>query len=173
MSVAMYPKVAKDFFRMREKYRPAKHLDTRNFFIGPTVGDTIDVKIARGKILHIKTVAVSDEMTAAGEREVFFELNGQLRSVFIRDENASKEMKIHPKAVKGDKNQVGAPMPGTVLTIKVKDGDKVEKGQPIAVLSAMKMEMIVQAPKAGTIATLNITTGMKLEGGDLICTLKD
>ncbi|XP_047028787.1 pyruvate carboxylase, mitochondrial-like [Helicoverpa zea] len=173
MSVAMYPKVAKDFFRMREKYRPAKHLDTRNFFIGPTVGDTIDVKIARGKILHIKTVAVSDEMTAAGEREVFFELNGQLRSVFIKDETSSKSMKIHPKAVKGEKNQVGAPMPGQVITIKVKEGDKVVKGQPIAVLSAMKMEMIVQAPKAGTIATLNITTGMKLEGGDLICTLKD
>lgn len=48
------------------------------------------MKIERGKTLDIKTLAVSDEMTAAGEREVFFELNGQLRSVFIRDENASK-----------------------------------------------------------------------------------
>lgn len=48
------------------------------------------MKIERGKTLDIKTLAVSDEMTAAGEREVFFELNGQLRSVFIKDENASK-----------------------------------------------------------------------------------
>lgn len=59
------------------------------------VGGTIDVNIERGKTLHIKTVAVSEEMTAAGEREVFFELNGQLRSVFIRDVKASKVISIY------------------------------------------------------------------------------
>lgn len=173
MSAAMYPQVANDFFRIRDKYGPVKHLDTKTFLVGPTVGETIEVKIERGKTLDIKTVAVSEEMTAAGEREVFFELNGQLRSVFIRDENASKEMKIHPKAVKGHKDQVGAPMPGTVLSVKVKEGDKVEKGQPIAVLSAMKMEMIVQAPKAGTVGAVSIMTGQKLEGDDLICIISD
>ncbi|XP_073946013.1 pyruvate carboxylase isoform X1 [Choristoneura fumiferana] len=172
MSAAMYPQVAKDFFRIREKYGPVKHLDTKTFLVGPQVGDIIEVKIERGKTLNIRTVAVSEEMTAAGEREVFFELNGQLRSVFIRDENASKEMKIHPKAVKGDKKQVGAPMPGTVLSVKVKEGDKVEKGQAIAVLSAMKMEMIVQAPTAGTVQSVLITNGQKLEGDDLICTIE-
>ncbi|XP_038212521.1 pyruvate carboxylase, mitochondrial isoform X2 [Zerene cesonia] len=173
MSAAMYPQVANDYFRIRDKYGPVKHLDTKTFLVGPTVGETIEVKIERGKTLDIKTLAVSEEMTAAGEREVFFELNGQLRSVFIRDEKASQEMKIHPKAVKGDKSQVGAPMPGTVLTIKVKEGDKVDKGQPIAVLSAMKMEMIVQAPQAGTVKTVAITNGQKLEGDDLICTIEE
>ncbi|XP_049874990.1 pyruvate carboxylase, mitochondrial isoform X4 [Pectinophora gossypiella] len=172
MSAAMYPQVAKDFFRIRDKYGPVNLLDTKTFLVGPTLGETLEVEIGRGKTLLIKTVAVSDEMTAAGEVEVFFELNGQLRSVYIRDEKASKDMKIHPKAVKGDKNQVGAPMPGTVLTIKVKVGDKVDKGQPIAVLSAMKMEMIVQAPKAGTIQSVEITNGQKLEGDDLICTIE-
>ncbi|XP_060804065.1 pyruvate carboxylase, mitochondrial isoform X2 [Amyelois transitella] len=172
MSAAMYPQVANDYFRIRDKYGPVTLLDTKTFLTGPTVGERIEVKIQRGKTLDIKTLAVSEEMTAAGEREVFFELNGQLRSVFIRDENASKEMKIHPKAVKGDKNQVGAPMPGTVLTIKVKEGDKVEKGQPIAVLSAMKMEMIVQAPRAGSVQAVLITNGQKLEGDDLICTIE-
>ncbi|XP_063364883.1 pyruvate carboxylase, mitochondrial [Cydia amplana] len=172
MSAAMYPQVANDFFRIREKYGPVKHLDTKTFLVGPTVGDSIEVKIERGKTLDIRIVAVSDEMTAAGEREVFFELNGQLRSVFIKDETASKEMKIHPKAIKGDKNQVGAPMPGTVLSVKVKEGEKVEKGQAIAVLSAMKMEMIVQAPKAGTIQSVLIQNGQKLEGDDLIATIE-
>ncbi|XP_022114673.2 pyruvate carboxylase, mitochondrial isoform X2 [Pieris rapae] len=173
MSAAMYPQVANDYFRIRDKYGPVKHLDTKTFLVGPDVGETIEVKIERGKTLDIKTLAVSDEMTAAGEREVFFELNGQLRSVFIRDEKASQEMKIHPKAVKGDKGQVGAPMPGTVLTIKVKEGDKVDKGQAIAVLSAMKMEMIVQAPQAGIIKSVAITNGQKLEGDDLICTIEE
>lgn len=57
--------------------------------------------------------------------------------------------------------------------IKVKEGDKVDKGQAIAVLSAMKMEMIVQAPQAGTIKSVAITNGQKLEGDDLICTIEE
>lgn len=59
-------------------------------------------------------------------------------------------------------------MPGQVIDIRVKVGDKVEKGQPLIVLSAMKMEMVVQSPKAGVVTKLEIQDGMKLEGDDLI-----
>lgn len=101
---------------------------------------------------------------------------------------------MHPKAVKGNKDEVGAPMPGTVIgkffsfmkrksrlklhfsslhsDIRVKEGDHVEKGQPLVVLSAMKMEMVVQAPRAGTIKKLEIANGMKLEGEDLLLTME-
>lgn len=63
-------------------------------------------------------------------------------------------------------------MPGTVIDIRVKEGDHVEKGQPLVVLSAMKMEMVVQSPRAGTIKKLEINNGMKLEGEDLLCTIE-
>lgn len=56
--------------------------------------------------------------------------------------------------------------------IRVKEGDHVEKGQPLVVLSAMKMEMVVQSPKAGTIKKLEISNGMKLEGEDLIMVIE-
>lgn len=81
-------------------------------------------------------------------------------------------MHIHPKAEKSNKNQVGAPMPGTVMEVRVKVGDTVEKGAALVVLSAMKMEMVVQAPKAGVVKTLEINVGMKLEGDDLLLTLE-
>lgn len=58
------------------------------------------------------------------------------------------------------------------LEIKVKEGDKVEKGAAIAVISAMKMEMVVQAPMAGVVKAVSITNGLKLEGDDLICTIE-
>lgn len=63
-------------------------------------------------------------------------------------------------------------MPGQVIDIRVKVGDKVEKGQPLIVLSAMKMEMVVQSPKAGVVKKLEIQEGMKLEGDDLILVIE-
>lgn len=70
--------------------------------------------------------------------------------------------------MKGVKGSVGAPMPGSVIEVKVKVGDKVEKGQPLIVLSAMKMEMVVQSPVSGTIKKVIAQKDMKVEGDDLI-----
>lgn len=81
-------------------------------------------------------------------------------------------MHIHPKASKSVKGQVGAPMPGTVMEVRVKVGDSVEKGAPLVVLSAMKMEMVVQAPTSGKVKSIDISEGMKLEGDDLLLTLE-
>ena len=79
---------------------------------------------------------------------------------------------MHPKAVRGVKGSVGAPMPGEVLAVKVKVGDKVEKGQPLAILSAMKMEMVVQAPISGVVKSISAEKGMKLVGDDLLLNIE-
>lgn len=81
-------------------------------------------------------------------------------------------MHIHPKASKSNKGEVGAPMPGSIMDVRVKVGDKVEKGAPLVVLSAMKMEMVVQSPIAGTVKQVDIQVGMKLEGDDLLLTIE-
>ena len=83
-----------------------------------------------------------------------------------------QELHIHPKAEKSVKGQVGAPMPGSVIDIRVAVGDKVEKGAALVVLSAMKMEMVVQAPVAGVVKSLDIKPNMKLEGDDLLMTIE-
>ncbi|ESO94166.1 hypothetical protein LOTGIDRAFT_232430 [Lottia gigantea] len=167
MSAALYPSVTDEYLEFTDKYGPVDCLDTRMFLVGPKVATETEVEIERGKTLSIKTLAVGD-INKAGSREVFFELNGQLRSVHIKDTEAMKEMHFHPKASKGVKGSVGAPMPGEIIDIKVSVGDKVVQGQPIVVLSAMKMEMVVNAPMDGTVKSMSIEKGMKLEGSDLL-----
>ncbi|XP_037086554.1 pyruvate carboxylase, mitochondrial-like isoform X1 [Pollicipes pollicipes] len=172
MSYAMYPDVATEFFQFREKYGPVDKLDTRIFLVGPRVAEEFEVTIERGKTLHIKTLAMAADLTRSGEREVFFELNGQLRSVLIRDTEAAKEIEVHPKADPGDKRSVGSPMNGTILDVRVKPGDAVTKGQPLVVLSAMKMEMVVQAPANGVVKTVEVDGGVKVTADDLLVTLE-
>lgn len=172
MSAALYPQVTKEYLDFSDKYGPVDKLDTRIFLVGPKVGEEFECTIERGKTLGIKTLAVAEDLTENGEREVFFELNGTLRSVLIRDKDAGKEMEIHPKADKTNKKQVGAPMPGTVIDIRVKPGEKVEKGTPLVILSAMKMETVVQSPVAGIVKTIDVNMGMKLEAEDLIITVE-
>lgn len=77
-------------------------------------------------------------------------------------------MHFHPKALKDVKGQVGAPMPGKVIDIKVKEGGQVEKGHPLCVLSAMKMETVVNSPVTGTVKKIYVKPEMSLEGDDLI-----
>lgn len=172
MSSALYPQVTDDYLTFKEQYGPVDKLDTKIFLTGPKVGEEFEVTIERGKTLGIVTLAKADDLNEKGEREVFFELNGQLRSVFIKDKNSTEEVHIHPKAAKSDKKQVGAPMPGTVIDVRVKVGDVVEKGHPLIILSAMKMETVVQSPVAGKIKSLDVEMGMKLEAEDLLITME-
>lgn len=90
MSAALYPEVTNDYLTFKESFGPVDKLDTRIFLTGPKVGEEFDVTIEKGKTLGIKTLAMCEDLTANGEREVFFEMNGQLRSVFIKDKEAVK-----------------------------------------------------------------------------------
>ncbi|XP_030076137.1 pyruvate carboxylase, mitochondrial isoform X1 [Microcaecilia unicolor] len=167
MSAAMYPKVFDEFKDFNSQFGPVECLSTRLFLDGPKIAEEFEVELERGKTLHIKALALGD-LNKAGQREVFFELNGQLRSVLVKDTQAMKEMHFHPKALKDVKGQIGAPMPGKVIDINVKEGGKIEKGQPLCVLSAMKMETVVNSPMSGTIKKVFVKPDMHLEGDDLI-----
>ena len=68
-------------------------------------------------------------------------------------------------------NKVTAPMPGTILQVKVSQGQSVKKGDVICVLEAMKMENDIPAPCDGVIASINVQKGASVNAGDVLASI--
>lgn len=67
--------------------------------------------------------------------------------------------------------QVKAPMPGTILDVKVQAGQSVKKGDVLVILEAMKMENEICAPSDGKITGVNVRKGDSVETQALLCTI--
>jgi pyruvate carboxylase len=138
-SYVMYPKVFEDYKKFTLKYGDLSVVPTRYFLSRPAINEEFHVELERGKVLILKLLAVGPLSEQTGQRDVFYEMNGEVRQVTVDDMHAAVENVKREKADPNDTTQVGAPMSGVVVEIRVKDGVEVKKGDPIAVLSAMKM----------------------------------
>ncbi len=176
-----------EFEKRREELKKMgllkKEEDALTYAIYPEVG----LKFLKGEIkpeftsdqLPLKKqIAVPKEVSKTGEiskepRTYTVEVDGQSYKVKIQDgsENiAVSETKpaVTSKPAGGPTVDVKSPMLGTVNKILVNVGDKVEKGDKIAVLEAMKMESDVVAPQAGTISDILVSPGQQVEANAVI-----
>jgi acetyl-CoA/propionyl-CoA carboxylase biotin carboxyl carrier protein len=137
-------------------------------------------------VVHDGTVAVGDgprraahgqlegdalAVTLDGKRRVWaFAEDGAVTRVGIggRAWNLREEVAELGRDGGGAGAALEAPMPGSVLAVRVSDGDSVRAGDVLVVLESMKMELEVIAPAAGTVQGLAVTVGDRVSGGQVL-----
>ena len=167
----MYPKVFLDYMGRHRTYGPVRTLPTKAFFYGMKPGEEISAEIDPGKTLEIRMQAVS-EISEDGEVKVFFELNGQPRTVRVMNRLAASEKVTRPKAEAGNANHIGAPMPGVVATVAALAGKEVKEGDLLLTIEAMKMETGIHAERDAVIKAVHVNAGSQIDAKDLLIELE-
>ncbi|HEY2808694.1 MAG TPA: pyruvate carboxylase, partial [Steroidobacteraceae bacterium] len=170
-SYLMYPRVWLDYARERALYGDPAILPTPVFFYGMEPGQEISVDLERGKTLIVRYLAAS-EPHEDGTRTVFFELNGQPRSVRVPDHGQVAKRPPARKAAADTPGELGAPMPGTVVSVAARVGARVARGDALVSLEAMKMETAVRAATAGEVVEVLVRAGQAVEVKDLLVVLR-
>jgi pyruvate carboxylase len=163
----MYPKVFMDYRTRHRSYGPVRVLPTRTFFYGMEPGDEIEAEIDPGKTLEIRLSAVGDTQDD-GDVRVFFELNGQPRVVRVPNRAVKAKTAARPKAAEGNPAHVGAPMPGAIASVAVRAGQKVNAGDLMLTIEAMKMETGLHADRSAIVKAVHVVPGAQIEAKDLL-----
>ncbi|WP_343117044.1 pyruvate carboxylase [Ostreiculturibacter nitratireducens] len=167
----MYPKVFLDYMGRHRTYGPVRTLPTKTFFYGMEPGEEITAEIDPGKTLEIRLQTVGDT-TEDGDVRVFFELNGQPRVIRVPNRLVKSAATQRPKADPTNANHIGSPMPGVLASLAVSVGQKVNPGDLILTIEAMKMETGIHAERAATVKAVHAQPGAQIDAKDLLVELE-
>ena len=166
LSWKFYPKVFEEYYNFNKQFGDVTSLPTPSFFFGMKNNEEILVDIGTGKTLIIRLLYIADHTDENGNRTVFFRLNGQTRSIDIKDKKASVR-KITNEKVQGEKH-IGAPLQGRLAKVFVKNGEQVKKNSPLFTIEAMKMETTITAPRDLKISRIALQEASMVETDDLV-----
>ena len=172
ISYALYPKVFEDYVKSIRKDGNFRYMGSDIFFHSLAEGETCEVKMGEGRVLIVRLQEVRP-VDSEGMREAIFEVNGNRRIIKIKDKtvtaNSSNSVLY---ANEDDPMEIGANIPGNIIKVLVKEGEKVEANQPIAVIEAMKMETNILASAAGTVERIYVSEGQQVKAGEMVAKLK-
>ncbi|MCT2584779.1 pyruvate carboxylase [Actinophytocola gossypii] len=165
----LFPEPAKEFLAKREQFSDTSVLASKDFFYGlqPRIEYPVDLEKGVRLLIELEAIGEADER---GMRNIMASLNGQLRTIQVRDRSIASDVPAAERADRSNPGHVPAPFAG-VVTLAVGEGDTVEAGETVATIEAMKMEASITAPKAGTVERLAIGSVAQVEGGDLLVVL--
>ena len=166
-SYLMYPKVFKDYWEHRRSHGDVAVLPTPAFFYGMREREEVAIDLDPGKTLIVRLQGLSppDE---EGVVRVFFELNGQPRTIRVRKAGIASTVEPRAKAESGNPAHVAAPMPGMVVTVAARAGQAVKSGDPLLSIEAMKMESQIRAERDATVKAVHVKSGETVSAHDLL-----
>ncbi len=163
----MYPKVFTDYAQTQRQYGDLTGMPTAAFFYGMQAGQELNVELGRGRSQVVRYLGTSDPHDD-NHRTVFFELNGQPRAIKVDDGKRTQAREPVAKAERDNPRHLGAPMPGVITQIGVKVGDRVNRGDTLMTLEAMKMQTAIRAETDGIITALSVHVGQQVDAKDLL-----
>ena len=119
--------------------------------------------LEKDRVFHANVVGIKDEYTVwRPEGNLTFSVESEYRRIvgLLRGQEL------------GNENNVYAKMPGKIVKILAKVGDRVEKGSPVIVMEAMKMENEIRAPLTGEVVVIMVKEGQAVETGTILMELK-
>jgi len=182
MSHVQFPAVFDDYMSHLKKYGNVTALPTREFLEPMAIGEKVSFSTF-GKKFDVTLDDVKD-LTKDGISTVTVDINGEKLQInvtakqptqppFIKRKSGAtvaptEQQEARKKADKSKPGSVGAPLPGKVIDVKAGPGQDVKKGDPIVVLSAMKLEITVTAPMSGKITAMYVTKTDTVAAADLL-----
>lgn len=148
-------------------------IDTEKFNLNRNDVGSLDIIPVGESLYHLlrenRSYKVEVLHTDFPEKSITLAVNGNTYSVKIADEYDQIVDKMGMLATRSHQiNEVRAPMPGLIIEILTSVGQAVDKGTPLIVLSAMKMENIITSPGAGIIKRITAEINKAVEKGQLI-----
>ncbi|GAA3931951.1 pyruvate carboxylase [Actinomadura viridis] len=162
----LFPGPAKDYREARAAYGDLSVLPTAAFLYGLQPGHEVFFDLEPGVRVLAGLEAVG-ELDEAGFRQVICTVNGQLRTLSVRDRSVKADAPPVERADPGEPGHVPAPFDGSV-TLRAAKGDRVEAGDVVATIEAMKMEAAITAPVTGTVARVAVQGATPVQAGDLL-----
>ncbi len=164
LTCAMFPELGREFLQQRntgqltpEPLEPARGSDNAP---KPT---EFNITL-HGETYHIQITGTG--YPAQQERPFYMTVDGVPEEVIVETLSELETQDSDTTSIKGSRRpratrpgDVTTSMPGTVIDVLVKEGDKVDAGDPVLITEAMKMETEIQAPIAGTVKTVYVTKG--------------
>jgi len=165
LSYQLYPAVFTNYQKHFEEFGTVRTIPTPAFFFGLKPNEEILIEIGKGKRILVQLVNMSSP-DKAGMRTVLFKLNGQTRSIVLKDESIKSSVAVNKKVEHSQ--HIGASLQGNLSKILVKQGDMVKANTPLFIVEAMKMESTITSPTAGEITKIYLKERTIVEADDAV-----
>jgi pyruvate carboxylase len=162
----LFPGPTADFQKSQDSFGNLDQIETVDYLYGLEQGVEHVVTLSKGVQIYVGLEAIGSP-DAKGYRTVMATLNGQLRPINVRDRKITVNTVQAEKADTANLGHVAAPFAG-VVTLQTVEGTRVEVGQPVATIEAMKMEATITASVAGIVRRLAVSKTQSVDAGDLI-----